>query len=52
MPKLGHRLIMSDPNSDCSEFDGCEVVVVAPVVARGDGAEVLDLAEEPFDGVA
>src|SRR5882672_5269840 len=49
---LGHRLIRAHPNSEGGELDGGEEVVVAFVVSRGDGSEMLEFVEEAFDGVA
>ncbi len=43
---------MSQPYPDGSELDRSEVVVAALVVARGDGAEMLEFAEEALDEVA
>ena len=49
---LGHRLITAQLDADDGEFDGREVVVVAFVVSSGNGTEVFELVEEPFDDVA
>src|SRR5690606_40224269 len=48
---LRHRLIRSQPYSDGSELDECEVVVGVFFVSRGDGAEVLEFVEEALDEV-
>src|SRR5690606_38121100 len=49
---LRHRLIRSQPYSDGSELDECEVVVGVFFVSRGDGAEVLEFVEEALDEVS
>src|SRR5690606_12635437 len=50
--ELRHRLIRSQPYSDGSELDECEVVVGVFFVSRGDGAEVLEFVEEALDEVS
>lgn len=50
--RLGDRLIKPHPNSRGGEFDEGEVVGVVLFVARGDGPEVFELAEEALDEVA
>src|SRR5690606_7615002 len=49
---LRHRLIRSQPYSDGSELDECEVVGGVFFVSRGDGAEVLEFVEEALDEVS
>ena len=49
---LGDRLIKPHPDSRRGEFDEGEVVGVVLFVARGDGPEVFELAEEALDEVA
>ena len=49
---LGHRLIRSQPDTKRREFHRGEEVIVSFIVSRGDGAEVFDFVEEPFDSIA
>ncbi len=49
---LGHRLIRSQPDTERCQFNRGEEVVVPLVIPGGDGAEVLEFVEEPFDSIA
>jgi hypothetical protein len=41
-----------EPEDDANQLDGGKECVSEAVVARGDGAEVLEFVKEPFDEVA
>lgn len=43
---------MAQPDADRSELDRGEEVVVVLVVSCGDGAELLEFAEEALDDIA
>src|SRR5580704_13724483 len=50
--RLGHGLIMPEPETDRSELEHSEEVGGVLFIARGDAAAMLDLVEEPLDAIS